>query len=166
MDGDGDDELLVAAPWWSGNDTWGRIALYPGSSGGVSSDAGHVRSPRGSYGFGRTMGSAGDIDADGYDDVVIADFSWAYVYYGSAHGLQRPDRIPMPDQTLYYVSVSGAGDVNGDGFDDVVVGAGDWDGTFRNQGRVDVHLGSPRGCDRGRSGSTGARSRAPCSARR
>ena len=86
------------------------------------------------------MASAGDIDADGYDDVVIADFSWAYVYYGSAAGLEPPVAIPMPDQTLYYVSVSGAGDMNGDGYSDVLVGSGDWDGALRNQGRVDVHL--------------------------
>jgi hypothetical protein len=145
VDGDGDDELLVAAPYWDSGDRGGRVALYRGSPRGLQRTPVVVDGPTGSFMFGLTLGSAGDIDADGFDDVVVGSSRAAYVFYGSARGLGAPVEFPLPERALYGASVSGAGDVNGDGFDDVVIGAGDWDGQYRNQGRVYVHLGSSDG---------------------
>jgi len=86
-------------------------------------------------GHGYTLGSAGDINGDGFDDVVVGapfDSNEVLVYFGSASGVSA-----TPDQTLssplsgtadddWGWSVSGAGDVNGDGFNDVIVGAPKW----------------------------------------
>ena len=85
-------------------------------------------------GFGAACAIAGDINADGYDDIIIGDPEWtsqyfkqgaAYLYYGG----ESMDTIP--DMTFtgeyYYhnlgARVSGAGDVNGDGYDDWILSA-------------------------------------------
>ncbi len=80
--------------------------------------------------FGRCVSGAGDMNGDGYDDVVVgapgfSGFSGkVYIFFGAA----APDTIP--DHTIVGESldqlgrsVSGAGDVNGDGRDDVIAGA-------------------------------------------
>ena len=93
------------------------------------------------------MASAGDVNADGYGDVIIGapaagsapdPSGKAYVYHGSATGLSNvpnggtgPSFVPdweiygptTPVAALLGESVNGAGDVNGDGYSDVIVGA-------------------------------------------
>lgn len=82
--------------------------------------------------FGQFVAGAGDVDGDGYDDVLVAAAATVgaptvFLYRGSATG------IPATADTIigapggidgYNLSsrIDGAGDVNGDGFDDVVVG--------------------------------------------
>lgn len=94
----------------------------------------------------QSVASAGDVDGDGFDDVIVgarnaafngrATSGAAYVLYGSADGETAPvdlagldvgdgfriDGAAAGDTAGY--SVAGAGDVNGDGFDDVLIGAG------------------------------------------
>ncbi len=87
--------------------------------------------------FGYDLEAAGDLDGDGYQDVVVgaygdddavSDGGSAYLYYGSASGLDPATEQELlapdghQDQHFGY-AVAGAGDVNGDGYDDVVVGA-------------------------------------------
>lgn len=68
--------------------------------------------------FGTSVASAGDVNGDGYDDVIISGAGDAYLYLGSASGLAlSPAWRASPAGT-----VAGAGDVNGDGYADVVVG--------------------------------------------
>jgi hypothetical protein len=78
--------------------------------------------------FGAAVAAAGDVDGDGFADVLVGDESSnggtgrAYVYRGSASG---PTTTPIEiDGTSTFGSmVAGAGDVNGDGFADILVGA-------------------------------------------
>ncbi|MDC1020814.1 Ig-like domain-containing protein [bacterium] len=83
--------------------------------------------------FGNSVSGAGDVDNDGYDDVIVgAPFAnqinlWrstgsAYVYSGrNGNLLHQWDGEYGYD--FFGGSVSGVGDVNGDGFDDLIVGA-------------------------------------------
>src|SRR5439155_311121 len=81
-----------------------------------------------------SVSSAGDVNGDGYADVIVGalyndavgtDAGRAYVYYGG------PGADAVADLTLtgaaaidnFGTSVSSAGDVKGDGYDDVIVGA-------------------------------------------
>src|SRR5262249_51524542 len=84
---------------------------------------------------------AGDINGDGFDDLIIGDYAGAnyagtsYVVFGKASGFGAHIDLPslsgaggfhIDGETfgdLTGTSVAGAGDVNGDGFDDLLIGA-------------------------------------------
>jgi len=79
--------------------------------------------------FGDSVSSAGDVNGDGYDDVIIGaganGISYANIYFGGQNMDNNPDVTFTGESAADYYgrSVSGAGDVNGDGYDDVIVGA-------------------------------------------
>lgn len=128
VNGDGFDDVLVGAYWAD------QVFLYLGSGSGLSAVAATKLEGSASSGyFGYTMAGAGDVNGDGYDDVIVGDFTEdeAYIYLGSAAGLAATAATTLDgdgNQDFGY-SVSGAGDVNGDGFDDVIVSTTTCDGS-------------------------------------
>jgi hypothetical protein len=140
VDGDGFDDVIVGAQYY-GALNQGRAFVYSGSSSGLSTSATEiVGSQIGAY-LGNSVSSAGDVNGDGYDDVIVGemrgshagqvDEGRAYVYHGSAAGLSTSAAWSAEgDQEGAYFGtiVAAAGDVNGDGFDDVLVGAPHDDG--------------------------------------
>ncbi|HXB42907.1 MAG TPA: VCBS repeat-containing protein, partial [Puia sp.] len=92
----------------------------------------------GSGNFGWSAASAGDVNGDGYSDVVVGDASGhAYIYLGSASGLSSSIATTLSGGVNFGTSVASAGDVNGDGFSDVIVGDA--------RGNAFVYLGSSSG---------------------
>ena len=84
--------------------------------------------------FGRSIARAGDIDNDGFEDLLVGaplaipcagQISRAYVYFGGDRGHVQEVLPPddAPHQSFFGQSVAAAGDLNGDGFHDVVIGA-------------------------------------------
>jgi hypothetical protein len=75
--------------------------------------------------LGWTVGSAGDVNGDGYSDVVVASHNdyEARVYYGSPDGLGIAPDVSLSYQGEMINTGAGAGDVNGDGYSDVIIGA-------------------------------------------
>ena len=65
----------------------------------------------------------GDVNGDGFDDVIVGVDGRALVYSGVDGNLLHNLVVVALDTGRFRRSVSGAGDVNGDGFDDVIVGA-------------------------------------------
>jgi PKD repeat protein len=159
VNGDGYDDVIVAAHWYDNGQTdEGRVYVYHGSASGLRTTASWTMESDQPHAYsGGSVSTAGDVNGDGYDDVIVGanyydngqtDEGRAFVYHGSATGLSvAADWTAESNQAgaLFGDSVGTAGDVNGDGYDDVVVGAGNYDGDQVNEGWAFVYHGSATG---------------------
>jgi hypothetical protein len=135
----------------------GRVQLYLGTGNGMSSTATWTSEGKGGTNYGEAINSAGDINGDGYYDVIVGAPRFSngeenegavFVYYGSPKGLEtNPSWIMEGNQAnaFFGASVSTAGDVNKDGYSDIVVGSSYFDEGETNEGKVFVFLGSATG---------------------
>ncbi|MCB9686167.1 MAG: FG-GAP repeat protein [Alphaproteobacteria bacterium] len=116
-----------------------------------------VESDRASALLGTSVCSVGDVDGDGYDDVVVGAPQYsdpetyegsAFLFRGGPTGLRTlPSWASDADQTFaeWGSTVIGAGDVNGDGYDDVAIASPRYTNVESAEGRVSVFHGSPAG---------------------
>mmetsp|Transcript_2616 Transcript_2616/g.8381 ORF Transcript_2616/g.8381 Transcript_2616/m.8381 type:complete len:350 (-) Transcript_2616:107-1156(-) len=128
VNGDGYDDILVGAE--GENNYAGAAHLFHGGVDGPSSEPNWSATDQlggspwyneeADIGFGRYAGPAGDVDGDGYDDVVVT--SWgtgrAFVYHGSATGLEHSYGWTTTDD--FNGLAIGVGDTNGDGRDELL----------------------------------------------
>jgi hypothetical protein len=126
-------DVIVGAPTEHGGSLGsGRAYIFLGDDGSSLYEL-VSPNPETGGGFGGSVSGAGDVNSDGYDDVVIGA-SWedggavnagrVYIFSGNGGGLLYTLECPQPEVTgRFGVSVSGAGDVNDDSYADVIVGA-------------------------------------------
>jgi hypothetical protein len=159
VNGDGYDDLLVGATHLDNTFSQeGAAMLFLGSAAGPeSSPSWIVFSGDIDVGYGGSVASAGDVNGDGYSDVIVGAYDFTnnqteeglvQVYLGSSSGLSlTPDWTVEGDQAecFFGISVSSAGDVNGDGYDDIIIGASRYDHPMANEGRAYVYQGSAGG---------------------
>jgi hypothetical protein len=159
VNGDGFSDVIVGAPTYASPQTdEGWAWVYQGSSSGVSTTPAWSKdSDQAGAQFGYSVATAGDVNDDGYADVIVGapymeygetDEGVAWLYLGSSGGLRTtPSRHFQSDQAdaLLGYSVATAGDVNGDGFSDVLVGAPYWEDDVISEGRAWLYLGSASG---------------------
>jgi cysteine-rich repeat protein len=153
VNADGFADLVVGAPHASGAAAdGGRLYLFLGAATlDATADLVVDGQATGDL-FGTAVAAAGDLDADGFADLVAGapgsgaaapGAGRAYVLRGGT----PPDGafdMTMDGATAadaLGTAVSGAGDLDADGFADLAVGAPGADGTGDAAGRVYVHLG-------------------------
>ncbi|MDX2416195.1 MAG: integrin alpha [Xanthomonadales bacterium] len=174
INGDGFDDLIIGAPYatigvsyagagyvvFGSDQPWAssvNLSALNGSNGFVINGVGE------GDGLGGSVSSAGDINADGFDDLIIgaifagvtgAYAGASYVVFGSDQGLPNPLNLSGLDGSDGFVingvsnddqagtSVSTAGDINADGIDDLIVGASRADPNGANSGASYVVFGS------------------------
>ncbi|GAF69044.1 unnamed protein product, partial [marine sediment metagenome] len=132
VNNDGYDDVLVGAGLW--NSLTGRVYVFYGSASmdpfvdaalaDIVLDGENVGDM-----FGDSV-SSGDINNDGYDDVIIAADEYnnatgrVYVYHGGLSMDTMPDIIldGENEQNWFGIPTRLVGDVNGDGYNDVAIG--------------------------------------------
>jgi hypothetical protein len=159
VNGDGYSDVIVGAYFYdNGQPDEGAAFTYHGSATGISTIPEVIlESNQASASFGFSVAGAGDVNGDGYSDVIVGAYRYdngqvnegaAFIYHGSATGISTiPAAMLQSNQAnaQFGLSVSGAGDVNGDGFSDVIVGAQLYDNGQTNEGAAFVYHGSASG---------------------
>lgn len=151
LDGDGYPEFLLNVGDGEGDDAAHdrppRIEIYAGGAAPAANGATAVLAP-GEQAPGQRVVSwlgadAGDVDGDGYGDVVAGSDGAAYWYPGGPHGVGRRSRVVIVRHDPYGIAwPDGIGDLNADGFADIGVLVRDG-GAPRNH--LLVYGGTPAG---------------------
>jgi len=169
VNGDGYDDILIGA-WFNdeGGNQAGQTYLISGKPTGWSKDTPLSSADASFIGeaawdeSGYSVSSAGDVNGDGYDDILIGAFrndeggnqaGQTYLILGKPTGwsmdtplsLSDASFIGEADQDGSGYSVSSAGDVNGDGYDDILIGALTNDEGGTHAGQTYLILGRPAG---------------------
>ncbi|MBP6303390.1 MAG: FG-GAP repeat protein, partial [Bacteroidia bacterium] len=156
VNGDGYSDVIVAAYGRTSSFTSeGAVYIYHGSATGLSTSANRtILGGAANLWFGSKVATAGDINADGYSDVLIGSDNYTngqtnegavYIYHGSASGIAAtPTSIVESNVTSANMGreVSTAGDVNGDGYSDIVIGAESFDNGQTAEGAFWIYQGS------------------------
>ncbi len=164
VDGDGYGDMIVGAPRYdNGQSEEGAAFLFKGTPNGISKTATNMlEADQADAGFGTSVSAAGDVNGDGFDDVLVGaplfdnglyENGAVFVYHGSKDGLNPIPAIKLeikyPEQSLmnskFGFSTSGGGDINGDGYADIVIGAYNYSHDQESEGAVFIFYGSSSG---------------------
>ncbi|HEX5637143.1 MAG TPA: integrin alpha, partial [Gammaproteobacteria bacterium] len=159
LNGDGYCDIAVGVfQYDNGQTDEGAVFVYLGSASGLATTpAAILESNQAGSLFGREVKSAGDVNGDGYSDIVVGaslydngqtDEGVAFLFLGTASGINTTPAVILEGNqanSYYGQSLAGAGDVNGDGYSDVIVGAAQYDNTIGDDGATIVYYGSATG---------------------
>ena len=169
VNGDNYDDIIVGAyKYDNGQTDEGAVFVWYGSATGLGDNGTttnadwQAESNQASAQFGHSVASAGDVNGDNYDDIIVGASSYdkgqtnegaVFVWYGSETGLgesgtpANADWQAESNQAEAYLGnpVASAGDVNNDNYDDIIVGASNYDNVESNEGVVFVWYGSATG---------------------
>ena len=158
IDGDGYDDVIVGAPHYdNGQPDEGVAFVFRGTPDGIGKVPAHMlEADQADAGFGTSVSAAGDIDGDGYGDIVIGAMHYdngedeegaAFVYFGSPAGIHAiPTKLESNKTGAWFgCAVTHAGDLNDDGFSEIVIGAMNYSNGQSEEGALYIFPGSSAG---------------------
>ena len=155
VNGDGLADLIIGAEYAdpNGDKSGASYVVFGKATGSFSlelsaldgSNGFQINGEAANDGSGRYVSSAGDVNGDGFADIIMVSYranagnygqyGASYVVFGKAGGFASSLELSALDGSDGFqitgpatndftaTSVSGAGDINGDGFDDIIIGA-------------------------------------------
>ncbi|MDD3993238.1 MAG: FG-GAP-like repeat-containing protein [Desulfobacteraceae bacterium] len=154
VNNDGFDDVLLGAPGHTGGDGGSGVAyLYSGTLDGLDANPLTINAQTGYKRFGREVSGAGDVNGDGYHDVLVQGVTQngdvqevrTVLYLGAQEGLPN-EMIALGERVVLSAgfgdpggSMAGLGDIDGDGFDDMAVGV--WTKVGKNLGGILIYDG-------------------------
>jgi hypothetical protein len=138
LDGDGTPDLFVGAPW-AKPQIHGAVYLYSGATLNL------LQTWRGTdYGFGSSLTAIGDVNRDGFGDVLFGQRSKAWLISGATGGvLYRFDGVDYDYFGWYGAGVAApgsTGSMNGDPIPDVAIGAYEDSTNGAGAGRLSLYF--------------------------
>ncbi len=117
VNGDGFDDLAVANPL--GN----AVYVYEGSPAGLRNPPSAQLAGVVTDGFGAVLSAAGDVNGDGYGDLLVGAAGTGRLFLGGAAGVATNPAQTLAAPGTGALLLAAAGDIDRDGYGDVLVGA-------------------------------------------
>lgn len=144
VNNDNYDDIAISAPYF-GTGT-GRVFIYLGGPTIDTTADLIITGQSENLSFGYSVSGAGDINGDGFDDVIAGATTYststgrAYIFLGGSTMNNGIDLTMTGIGSFNELgkSVSGAGDVNNDGYDDFIIGS---PGNSSGNGRANIYFG-------------------------
>jgi FG-GAP repeat len=157
INGDAYSDIIIGSPYFTQTSTnRGKAEVFNGGPSGTSATASWtVLGGGANFNFGYSVASAGDVNTDGYSDIIVSMPGDAKgrvnSYHGSRAGLSTTNAWTTTGgastgaaNAQFGYSISNAGDINGDGFSDVITGSPLYTKGQTNEGVTRVYYGGEK----------------------
>ncbi|MBC8046975.1 MAG: FG-GAP repeat protein, partial [Fimbriimonadaceae bacterium] len=165
INGDGYSDVVIGMPRY---DTYGvynagKMRYHLGSDLGLDTTK-YDLFGEGQYNerWAFNVNDAGDLNKDGYDDILLTAKNYAppgsgledsvgrgYMFLGSPHGLAEKATWTFDGESVSGVgtNIALAGDVNGDSLSDIILSGDGYSGSYTQEGAVYIFHGIEQVCD-------------------